>query len=72
MKEKFNEILNEYGIFGYDAETILDAVCCMLNYVMEEEKKKIIPHTIIGRYSEDNVKRLYAAAIEIFYLKKEL
>lgn len=65
MKEKFESILNEHGIYGEDIEEILYAVQEMLEYVADDTKKKY-------PYATNSIDRLEKAAYEVFSLTNEL
>lgn len=65
MKEKFDKILNEHGIYGEDAEKILYAVSDILKFVAEETKKK-------EPYARNSIERLQIAAYEVSALTADL
>ena len=65
MKEKFESILNEHGIYGEDVEEILYAVQDMLEYAADETKKK-------EPYARNYIDRLEKAAYEVFSLANNL
>ena len=65
MREKFDEILKEYGIYGEDVEDILNAVYDMIIYAADEIKRN-------EPYATNSIDRLEKAAYEIFNLKDEL
>lgn len=65
MREKFDEILKEYGIYGEDVEDILNAVYDMVIYAADETKRN-------EPYATNSIDRLEKAAYEIFNLKNEL
>ena len=61
MREKFEEILKEHGIYGEDPEEILYAVQDMLEFVARETRKK-------EPYAINSIDRLEKAAYEVFDL----
>ena len=65
MKEKFEKILNEYGIYGEDPEEILYAVHDMLLLVADETKEE-------EPYAVNSIDRLEKAAYEVFNLATDL
>ena len=65
MKEKFESILYEHGIYGEDVEEILYAVQDMLEYAADETKKK-------EPYARNSIDRLEKAAYEVFSLANNL
>ena len=65
MKEKFESILNDRGIYGEDIEEILYAVHEMLVYVADETKKN-------EPYARNSIDRLEKAAYEVFSLANDL
>lgn len=65
MKEKFQNILEEHGIYGEDAEEILYAVQDMLLLVADEIKKN-------EPYATNTIDRLEKAAYEVFSLATDM
>lgn len=65
MREKFEAILNEHGIYGEDPEEILYAVEDMLEFVANETRKK-------EPYAVNSIDRLEKAAYEVFNLATDL
>lgn len=65
MKEKFESILKEHGIYGEDVEKILYAVQEMLEYVADKTKEK-------EPYATNSIDRLESAAHEVFSLAIDL
>lgn len=65
MKEKFESILKEHGIYGEDVEEILYAVNEMLTYAADDTKEKY-------PYATNSIDRLENAAYEVFSLANEL
>lgn len=65
LKEKFESILKEHGIYGEDIEEILYAVHEMLVYVADETKEK-------EPYARNSIDRLEKAAYEVFSLANDL
>ena len=65
MKEKFESILNDHGIYGENIEEILYAVQEMLEYVADETKKK-------EPYATNSIDRLEKDAYEVFSLANDL
>lgn len=65
MKEKFEAILNEHGIYGEDVEEILYAVHDMLLLVADETKEK-------EPYATNSIDRIEKAAYEVFNLASDL
>ena len=65
MREKFNEILKNHGIYGNDVEDVLDAVHDMLIYVADKTKEEA-PH------ATNSINRMETAAYEVFELRYEL
>lgn len=65
LKEKFQSILKEHGIYGEDIEEILYPVQEMLEYVADETKKK-------EPYATNSIDRLEKAAYEVFSLANDL
>ena len=61
MKEKFEKILNEHGIYGEDSEEILYAVQDFIESVINETKEK-------EPYATNTIDRLKIASQEIFNL----
>lgn len=65
MREKFEAILKEHGIYGEDPEEILYAVHDMLLLVADETKEK-------EPYAVNSIDRLEKAAYEVFDLATDL
>lgn len=65
MKEKFEAILKEHGIYGEDVEEILYAVHDMLLLVADETKEK-------EPYATNYIDRIERAAYEVFSLASDL
>ena len=65
MREKFESILKEHGIYEDDIEEILYAVSDMLNFVADKTKEE-------EPYATNSIKRLESAAYEVFSLTNEL
>lgn len=65
MREKFEAILKEHGIYGEDPEEILYAVHDMLLLVVDETKEK-------EPYAVNSIDRLEKAAYEVFDLATDL
>ena len=65
MKEKFESILKDHGIYGEDIEEILYAVQEMLEYVADDIKKK-------HPYATNSIDQLEKAAYEVFSLANSL
>lgn len=65
MKEKFEEILKEHGIYGEDVEEILYAVSDMLNYAADKTRKE-------EPYAVNSIDRVEKAAYEVWNLVSEL
>lgn len=65
LKEKFESILKEHGIYGEDIEEILYAVHEMLVYVADKTKEK-------EPYARNSIDRLEKAAYEVFSLANDL
>jgi hypothetical protein len=61
MREKFEEILKEHGIYGEDVEEILYAVQDMMETVIAETEEK-------EPYATNSIKRMEMASYEIFCL----
>ena len=61
MREKFEEILKEHGIYGEDVEEILYAVQDMIEAVIADTKEN-------EPYATNSIKRMEMASYEIFYL----
>ena len=61
MKEKFEQILNEHGIYGEDVHEILYAVNDMLLLVADKIKKE-------EPYATNTIERIEKAAYEVFDL----
>lgn len=65
MKEKFESILKEHGIYGEDVEEILYAVNEMLTYAADSMKEKY-------PFARNSIDRLEKAAYEVFSLANDL
>lgn len=65
MKEKFEAILKEHGIYGEDVEEILYAVHDMLLLVADEIKES-------EPYATNTIDRLEKSAYEVFSLASDL
>lgn len=65
MREKFEEILKEHGIYGEDPEEILYAVQDMLLFVADETKEKE-PYAVVS------ISNLEKAAYEVFSLAGDM
>lgn len=65
MREKFDEILKDHGIYGEDVKDILDAVYDMVIYIADETKKN--EHCVTN-----SIDRLETTAYEIFSLSNDL
>lgn len=65
MREKFESILNEHGIYGEDIEEILYAVHDMLVCAADDIKEKY-------PYATNFIDRLEKAAYEVFGLTNDL
>ena len=65
MREKFERILEDYGICGEDIEEILYSVSDMLKLVAEETKAN-------EPYAINSIDRLEKAAYEVSNLATEL
>lgn len=65
MKEKFESILNEHGIYGEDVEEILYAVSDMLQYAADKTKEE-------EPYATVTIRRLEEAAHDVGNLVSEL
>lgn len=65
MKEKFEAILKEHGIYGEDAEEILYAVNDMLLFVADKIKKE-------EPYATITIDRFEKAAYEVYSLASYL
>ena len=65
MREKFESILIEHGIYGEDVEEILFAVNEMLEYVADKTKEDY-------PYAVNTINRLEIAAYEVFSLTNDL
>lgn len=65
MREKFEAILNDHGIYGEDVEEILYSVSEMLEFAAEEIKKN-------EPYAINSIDRLETAAHEVFDLTTDL
>lgn len=65
MREKFEKILNEHGIYGEDPEDILYAVHDMLEFVANETREK-------EPYATNSIDRLEKAAYEVFNLASDM
>lgn len=58
MREKFNDILKNHGIYGENIEEILYAVSDILEFVVKETKKS-------EPYATNSIDRLEIAAYEV-------
>ena len=65
MREKFESILNDYGIYGVEVEDVTNAVHDMLVCVADDTKDKY-------PYATNSIDRLEKAAYEVFSLTNEL
>lgn len=65
MKEKFEDILKEHGIYGEDVEEILYAVHDMLLLVADEIK-------VSEPYATNTIDRLEKSAYEVFSIASDL
>ena len=65
MREKFEKILEEHGIYGEDPEDILYAVHDMLILVADETKEN-------EPYATNSIDRLEKAAYEVFSLAGDM
>lgn len=65
MREKFEKILEEHGIYGEDPEEILYAVREMLILVADETKEN-------EPYATNSIDRLEKAAYEVFSLAGDM
>lgn len=65
MKEKFEKILKEHGIYGEDVQDILYAVEDMICAVIDETKEK-------EPYATNSIERLEIASQEVFSLATEM
>ena len=65
MREKFDAILKEHGIYGEDIEEILYSVSEMLEFVAKETKEN-------EPYATNSIDRLETAAREVFNLSMDL
>ena len=65
MKENFEAILKEHGVYGEDAEEILYAVNDMLLFVADKIKKE-------EPYATNTIDRLEKAAYEVYSLASDL
>lgn len=65
MKEKFEEILKEHGIYGEDIEEILYSVSDMLKYMADETKEK-------EPYAVNTIDSMEKAAYEVRSLVNDL
>ena len=65
MREKFDEILKNHGVYEEDVEEILYAVQDMLEYVAEETRKN-------EPYATSSINRLETAAHEVSNLSTDL
>lgn len=61
MKEKFQNILKEHGIYGEDVEDVLNAVNDMLCYMCDKTKEDY-------PYAVNTINRLEIAAYEVYDL----
>ena len=65
MREDFEKILREHGIYGEDVEEILYAVSDLLDFVADKMKKE-------EPYATNSIKRIEEASHEIFNLANDL
>ncbi len=65
MKEKFESILKDHGIYGEDVEEILYAVSEMLDYMADKTREE-------EPYATNTIDRIEAAAREVFDLTMEV
>lgn len=65
MREKFEEILKEHGIYGEDPEEILYAVHDMLCFIADETKEN-------EPYAVNSIDRLEKAAYEVYNLATDM
>lgn len=65
MKEKFESILNEHGIYGQDVEQVLFAVHDMLAFMADKTHEEE-PH------ATETAKRYSQTAYEVFSLRDVL
>ena len=65
MKEKFETILKEHGLYCEDAEEILYAVNDMLLFMADKIKKE-------EPYATNTINRLEKAAYEVYSLASDL
>lgn len=65
MREKFENILEEHGIYGEDTEEILYAVHDLLIYTADKTREE-------EPYAINSIDRLEKAAYEIFNLAGEM
>lgn len=65
MRENFNNILREHGIYGEDVEEILYAVHDMLLFVADKTKKE-------EPYATNTINRVENAAYEIYSLASDI
>lgn len=65
MREKFEEILKQHGIYEEDVEEILYAVSDMLHYVADKTKEE-------EPYATNSIDRTEKAAYEVWNLTGEL
>ncbi len=65
MREKFESILEEHGIYGEDVEEILYAVSDMLDYVADKIKED-------ESYATTSIDELGKASYAVFSLANDL
>lgn len=65
MKEKFEWILHNHGIYAEDVKEILYAVSDMLEYAAEKIKQE-------EPYAVNSIRKLEDAAYQVFALSNEL
>ena len=65
MKEKFESILNEHGIYGEDVEQVLYAVHDMLAFMADKTYEE-------EPNAHETIKRYNATAYEVFCLREVL
>ena len=65
MKEKFESILNEHGIYGENVKDILCAVSEMLEFTADKIKEE-------EPYASNTVERIEKSAFEVFSLIHKL
>lgn len=65
MKEKFEAILKEHGIYGEDVEEILYAVHDMMMFVADKTKEE-------EPYATNYIDRIEKAAYEVYSIASDL